>query len=158
MLAGNSLDGPIPGELGDVTTLLKLDLTGNKLSGELPLYVIQLKAKGCDMKLYGNDPGFFLPKDLSALDDSISQLDLSRCSLHGWAFSRAINCCDPSVYSCSSRLRRYLPKTLSSSLEIIKLDGNVFSGPIPKSWTQLPALKTLSKIDCGLDYSGCKIF
>jgi len=110
VLAGNSLDGPIPGELGDVTTLLKLDLTGNKLSGELPLYVIQLKAKGCDMKLYGNDPGFFLPKDLSALDDSISQLDLSRCSLHGWAFSRAINCCDPSVYSCSSRLRRYPPQ------------------------------------------------
>ena len=81
MLAGNSLDGSVPAELGGICSLLELDLMGNRLGGELPLAVIRLKAaERCDTRLSQNH-GFTLPNDLAALD--IVDLDFSHCSLHG---------------------------------------------------------------------------
>ena len=42
-----------------------------------------MKAKGCDVRLYGNKPGFTLPSNIGELGDDIVNLDLSRCSLQG---------------------------------------------------------------------------
>ena len=50
-----------------------------------------------------------------------------------------------------------LPSSLPEKLEGIILDGNSFSGDIPPSWTHHLCLTTLSKIDSGLDNSGCEL-
>ena len=42
-----------------------------------------MKAKGCDVKLYGNKPGFTLPSNIGELGDDIVKLNLSACSLQG---------------------------------------------------------------------------
>ena len=51
--------------------------------GVLPLEIIRMKAKGCDVSLYGNEPGFTLPSNIGELGDDIVKLDLSQCSLQG---------------------------------------------------------------------------
>ena len=52
-------------------------------AGELPLELIRMKAKGCEIKLYGNEPGFTLPSNIGELGDDIAELSLSDCSLGG---------------------------------------------------------------------------
>ena len=42
-----------------------------------------MKAKGCNVFLGNNNPGFTLPSDIGELGNNITQLDLSYCSLHG---------------------------------------------------------------------------
>jgi hypothetical protein len=51
-------------------------------TGELPLRIIRMKVKGCEMILSGNT-GFTLPNDLGELGDDVTELDLSGCSLIG---------------------------------------------------------------------------
>ena len=51
-------------------------------AGELPLELIRMKAKGCDVKLYGST-GFTLPSNIGELGDDITTLDLYNCSLQG---------------------------------------------------------------------------
>ena len=51
--------------------------------GELPLELIRMKAKGCNVILRDNEPGFTLPSNIGELGDGIAELDLSYCSLHG---------------------------------------------------------------------------
>ena len=98
------------GELGDSVT--KIDLSGHGLRGEfdsaqcfevgkgliaiarvtgvLPLWIIRMKAKGCDVSLGGNEPGFTLPSNIGELGDDIVKLDLSGCSLQGQSCIRAV--------------------------------------------------------------------
>ena len=52
------------------------------LAGELPLEIIRMKAKGCEVVLHSN-PGFTLPSNIGELGDDITKLDLTDCSLHG---------------------------------------------------------------------------
>ena len=52
-------------------------------AGELPLALIRMKAKGCDIDLRYNYPGFALPSNIGELGDDIAKLDLSNCSLEG---------------------------------------------------------------------------
>ena len=49
----------------------------------LPLEIIRMKAKGRDVRLHGNTPGFTLPSNIEELGDDIVKLDLSQCSLRG---------------------------------------------------------------------------
>ena len=51
-------------------------------TGELPLELIRMKAKGCRVQLSGNN-GFTLPSNIGELGDDITKLDLSGCSLQG---------------------------------------------------------------------------
>ena len=51
-------------------------------AGELPLELIRMKAKGCEVELRYNK-GFTLPNNIGELGDDITQLDLSFCSLQG---------------------------------------------------------------------------
>ena len=62
----------------------RIDFTDfvNFCAGELPLALIRMKAKGCDMRLEGNK-GFTLPSNIGELGDDITKLDLSDCSLEG---------------------------------------------------------------------------
>ena len=52
-------------------------------AGELPLEIIRMKAKGCEVSLDYNNPGFTLPSNIGELGDDITELDLSVCSLQG---------------------------------------------------------------------------
>ena len=52
-------------------------------TGELPLELIRLKAKGCDVDLSGNGPGFTLPSNIGELGDDITEVNLISCSLRG---------------------------------------------------------------------------
>ena len=52
-------------------------------AGELPLELIRMKAKGCEVALSRNDPGFTLPSNIGELGDDITTLDLRNCSLRG---------------------------------------------------------------------------
>ena len=42
-----------------------------------------MKAKGVEVYLSGNEPGFTLPSNIGELGDDITQLNLYRCSLTG---------------------------------------------------------------------------
>ena len=57
-------------------------------AGELPLELIRMKAKGCEVGLSGNK-GFTLPSNIGELGDDITKLDLSKCSLQGSCSSSA---------------------------------------------------------------------
>ena len=49
----------------------------------LPLEIIRMKAKGCRVRLRGNNPGFTLPSNIGELGDDIVELGLFNCSLQG---------------------------------------------------------------------------
>ena len=55
-------------------------------AGELPLELIRMKAKGCNVYLSGNEPGFTLPSNIGELGNDITELDLYDCSLRGAVF------------------------------------------------------------------------
>ena len=42
-----------------------------------------MKAKVCDVNLFGNNTGFTLPSNIGELGDDIAELNLSNCSLQG---------------------------------------------------------------------------
>ena len=44
-----------------------------------------------------------------------------------------------------------LPKDMPSSLKVLILNGNKFTGGIPTEWVSLTNLETLNVGDCGLD-------
>ena len=48
-----------------------------------------MKAKGVQVYLSDNQPGFTLPSNIGVLGDDITQLDLSHCSLTGQLSIRA---------------------------------------------------------------------
>ena len=52
----------------------------------LPLEIIRMKAKGCDIDL-SNNPGFTLPSDIGQVGNEITELNLRKCSLQGIAVS-----------------------------------------------------------------------
>ena len=52
-------------------------------AGVLPLEIIRMKAKGCDVHFAGNKSSFTLPSNIGELGDRIVKLDLDSCSLHG---------------------------------------------------------------------------
>ena len=107
-LCGNQLGVEIPVDVAVFNKLKTLDLSfmgldGKPLStrserfngslklstwyartGELPLEIIRMKAKGIipQLGLYGNK-GFTLPLNIGELGDDITKLDLSDCSLTG---------------------------------------------------------------------------
>ena len=65
---------------------LRVPVVHAACAGELPLELIRMKAKGCKVYLNDNQPGFTLPSNIGELDDDITELDLSRCSLRGAVF------------------------------------------------------------------------
>merc|ERR1712100_223973 len=82
----NKISGSVP----DFVTCPKLrvvDLHNNRLAGELPLHLVQLRSTSWSHRLsrklvlHGND-GFVLTS-LAGLDADIQSLDLSHCGLVG---------------------------------------------------------------------------
>ena len=75
----------IEGQLGIRSERLNGSLNCNLVcacTGELPLEVIRMKAKGVQVDLSHN-AGFTLPSNIGELCGEITKLDLSSCSLTG---------------------------------------------------------------------------
>lgn len=85
-ISGNRLTGGLSGLADFVATRLpaleSLDLSRNKLDGELPLELIRRKVDGLDVGLKDN-LGFTLPRNLGDLGADVTCLDLTDCSLRG---------------------------------------------------------------------------
>ena len=81
--APSSRAGELPPELGQLTNLTKLQLNGNRFSGELPIEILRMKAKVRKVLLCNNYPGFTLPRSIGPLGDDIAELDLFDCSVRG---------------------------------------------------------------------------
>ena len=109
-LSRNKLGGAITADVAVFNKLKKLDLSSTGLdgkllstrserlngsltcnlvctcTGELPLEIIRMKAKGVEVSLFDNaygNAGFTLPSNIGELGGDITKLDLSNCSLTG---------------------------------------------------------------------------
>ena len=69
-------------------------------AGVLPLEIIRMKAKGCEVVLHSNNPGFTLPSNIGELGDDITELNLSECSLTGAFWD------EPDIPHCRPRAHR----------------------------------------------------
>ena len=84
MLDCNDFAGhAIPAEWGELSHLKMISLQSCRLGGELPLTIGVLKARGCEVKLEGNE-GFELSRDTSTVATA-KALDYSFCHLRGAA-------------------------------------------------------------------------
>ena len=63
--------------------LLRASPSQNKLRGDLPLSIIRLIARGCEVALSGDEMAFSLPANLGELGGDVRQLDLRGSSLIG---------------------------------------------------------------------------
>ena len=92
-------------------------------AGELPLELIQMKAKGCWVALNGNS-GFTLPSNIGELSDDITALDLSGCSLQG------ASCSITSTQKLTSPRAGAIPASIGNLTNLwrLELQGNALSG------------------------------
>ena len=121
ILQYNNLSGPIPGELGSLIGLTRLDLDGNNLSGPIPSELGNL-GNLTDLWLDLNNLSGPIPGELGSLGN------LEDLSLAGNALSGPI------------------PPELGSlvGLEVLRLFSNNLSGSIPGELGNLGSLATLA--------------
>lgn len=119
--ANNSLTGPFPSDIGNLDSLMYIDVRWNNLNGAITNQLGKLKlAEG--ILLGGNYLSGRIPDQLGELR-SIRILDLSKNSLSG-----------------------AIPSGLAdaTTLEMLLLDHNYLSGNIPSSFENLSRLTTLN--------------
>ena len=96
------------------------------ISGELPLSLIEKKARGCEVFLSGNT-GFTLP-DMSNLADDITKINLSDCSLTG-NVNLDVHRSELKLETCYCDVLGSIPDFSSNTaLNVLYLNGNQLSG------------------------------
>ncbi|XP_010917496.2 protein TOO MANY MOUTHS [Elaeis guineensis] len=142
ILRENGHVGPIPTELGNLTSLGVLDLHGNKLSSSIPQSLQRLtRLQLLDLsynQLTGPIPDLTNP--------TLNVLDLSHNFLHG-QIPATFGQCDSLIKMDLSRNRLIgsIPDSLSNlkSLILLDLSHNSLSGPLPSSLGKLISLRAL---------------
>ena len=129
-LGNNQLDGGIPPELGSLSNLTELGLFNNQLSGEIPSELDNLSNLTW-LHLDGNQLDGEIPSELGNLS-SLTSLDLSRNQLDGEI---------PSELGSLSNLKR------------LRLQNNRLTGPIPPQLSELLELRVLLLANNRLDGS-----
>lgn len=114
----NMLNGPIPATFSNLTSLVQLELNGNNLSGEFPL----LNALGKLKFLDGSNNRFSGPVP-AALPPSLVELIFRNNGLSG-------------------ELRLNLAEL--SMLQVVDLNHNELTGPLPSGFFDHPALQQLT--------------
>ena len=125
-LGENGLSGPIPSEIGQMTNLSNLDLGENRLSGPIPSEIGQMTNLS-NLDLRGNDMSGPIPPELGQLTN-LNNLTLAYSGLSG-----------------------LIPSEIGqlTNLSHLNLSGNSMSGAIPPELGQLTNLIYLA-----LAYSG----
>ena len=120
VLPGNGLSGDIPAELGELTSLRKLDLGFNRLTGAIPPELGSL-ADLFHLHLGSNQLIGSIPPELGDIAD-LESLDLFDNNLTGT-----------------------IPPELASPprMRLLRLDGNLLTGAIPPTFGQLARLWNL---------------
>ena len=119
-LSGNGLSGPVPPEVGNLTSLKRLELGGNDLSGSIPSDIGNLTSL-TKLDLRVNDLSGPIPPEIGNLVQ-LRELDLPGNDLT-----------DP------------IPPEIGNlrNLESARLNGNNLSGPIPPEVGNLTSLQLL---------------
>ncbi|XP_019052466.1 PREDICTED: LRR receptor-like serine/threonine-protein kinase FLS2 [Nelumbo nucifera] len=162
-LAGNSIDGGIPSSIGNMSILWALDLSNNKLTGEIPKYL----ARGCtelsvlilsNNRLHGEIfPSYFnltrLDNNLfkGTLRDGLSKctelfnLDISNNQISGRIPSWITNFSSQlmTLFMQDNHFQGEIPTEIGQLklLEFLDLSGNRLSGTLPSSLLMLQKLK-----------------
>ncbi|CAI0454425.1 unnamed protein product [Linum tenue] len=126
-LAFNNLGGDLSGAMGDMTSLVELDLSSNgfQFVGGIPNYFSTF----CNLKL-------LTLSDVRLKQDVNQAFDvLSRCPANGLKTIRMSNC--QLFGSLNISLAKF------KNLDTLSLSKNSISGPLPKSLTDLGSLKYL---------------
>ena len=129
---GNSLSGPIPGELGDLSALRLLMLDRNDLSGTIPPRLGELSALTW-LNLNDNDLSGPIPAELGDLSN------LEHLYLHGNGLTGPVPADLGSLTNLTNlwlrdnRLSGQIPPSLGDlpNLQRVRIRGNAFTGCIP---------------------------
>ena len=143
-LSGNDLTGPIPPELGNLTSLEWLYLSGNDLTGPIPPELGNLTSL-TELYLSGNDLTGPIPPELGNLAD-LESLYLGYNDLTGPIPTELGNLADLRVlHLAANRLTDRVPTELGIliSLERLSLHSNDLTGPIPPELGNLTSLEWL---------------
>lgn len=143
-LSGNQLTGALPPEVGLLTNLTFLDLYSNALSGSIPPTLGQLPAIET-LDLGSNGFTGPLPAELGNLV-TLKNIGLCGNGLTGAippSFGRLVNA--TLLFLCYNQLSGPIPAELGamSSLQNLRLDVNQLSGPIPTALGNLQQLQYL---------------
>ncbi|XP_022735494.1 probable LRR receptor-like serine/threonine-protein kinase At3g47570 [Durio zibethinus] len=142
---GCNIKGSIPGEIGNVSNLISLDLDNNKLSGSLPTTIGRLKNLQ-RLSLQGNKLGGFFPTELCNLK-SLSYLYFTGNNLVG-----PIPACLGDLISLrylflgSNKFANSIPSTFTRLTDILQLNlsSNCLSGALP---VDIGKWKVITSID-----------
>ena len=143
-ITGNEISGGIPTELGNLSRLQLMVLANNDLSGKIPPELDGLLSLS-HMSLSGNQLSGEIPPELSSLSN-LSSLHLDDNRLSGELpkeFGSLPNL--RFLYLDDNDLSGKIPPELGESrtLEVLSMDGNRLTGPIP---AQLGAIATLEHL------------
>lgn len=140
-LNNNSLNGPIPTEIGDLTSLISLDLSQNQITGSLPISLGNL-VNCTALRLYRNHISGSIPTEIGNML-ALIRLELPDNQLTGNIPPSLGNLTGLRYLQLGdNQLTGSLPASLGNltQLELFYLMRNQFTGPIP------PELGNLSSV------------
>ena len=148
----NNLWGALPPELGQLTRLRSLSITGNRLTGgPIPSQLGELTSlevlRLTDNQLSGN-----IPTQLGGLS-SLAQLDLARNSLDGGIPHELGSLANLQILILDdNNLSQTIPAELGrlSDLSVLSITENQLSGEIPSELGELSMVQRLNLSDNGL--------
>jgi len=164
-----SLRGDVPSSFGQLLDLEHINLSGNLLSGVLPVSFIRLltknssrwpqvlsgnsRHKDSQASAVGDTPdkrgmvGLSLPDEIDQLGQDINALDLSKCSLVGFIPAKIGDLQSLTILNLSGNsLAGSIPASICflEGLNFLDLSGNALDGPIPAGIGKLKSLVTLN--------------
>ncbi|XP_076893805.1 cuscuta receptor 1-like [Bidens hawaiensis] len=119
-LSRNSLDGVIPSSLGEMDELNTLDLSHNKLSGEVPIGLLANSSRW------------------------LSILKLSNNILHGEVLSGNLSLDIWNLYLDSNRFTGKLGNVTTMTLDLLDISNNFFTGLIPDWISNMSSISELA--------------
>jgi len=143
-LQGNKLDGTLPIELGNLTSLQKLNLSGNKLTS-IPTQIGSLIALK-ELKISGSDISKNIPKEIGNIS-KLEQLDLSNNQLTGSIPKEIGNISKLEQLDLSNnQLTKSIPEEIGSilNLKLLNLSNNQLEDLIPEEIGSILNLKLLN--------------
>ncbi|KAI3455824.1 hypothetical protein Pfo_012487 [Paulownia fortunei] len=147
------IQGRVPEEIGNLSSLAMLSLFDNELTGNIPTTVIGLQ-KLQQIYLHNNKITGFIPNEFCSLEN-LGALDLSQNQILGalpasgiWSLNHILN-----FNASANKLNGHLPPEIGNlkALTLIDLSMNNFSGNIPITIGGLESLIDFSLAHNGLE-------